>query len=116
MIKQQIYDDEITRIEIEGKFGNCKRKGTLGRIMAKLADTGEAVIGIGLIMVNLDKALREVLCWLYFWLVKAGRNIFVSLTGRAESGWSAKSSNAPPFSLLIRGYVGPREIGGAAAI
>jgi len=69
-IKQQIYDDEIVRIEIEGKFGNCKRKGTLARIMAKLVNTSEAVIGIGLIMLNLDKALREVLCWLCFWLHK----------------------------------------------
>ena len=38
------YQDEIDRIAVEGKFGNCKRKGTLGRVMAKLDDTSESVI------------------------------------------------------------------------
>tara|TARA_B110000008_G_C16939616_1_gene551913 strand:- start:778 stop:1005 length:228 start_codon:yes stop_codon:yes gene_type:complete len=46
---------------VEGKFGNCKRKGTLGRIMAKLADTSESVIHVGIIVLNLDKWLAELL-------------------------------------------------------
>lgn len=96
-IKQQIYDDEIVRIEIEGKFGNCKRKGTLARIMAKLVDTSEAVIGIGLIMLNLDKALREVVCWLCFWL----SNLQIKAYGvvRMTSETSKSSKGVPIFIL-----------------
>lgn len=52
--------DEIDRIPVEGKFGNAKRKGTLNRIMAKLAHTSVSVINIGLIVLNLDTWLREV--------------------------------------------------------
>jgi transposase, IS5 family len=62
--RKQNYQDELDRIPIEGKFGNAKRKGTLARIMAKLPHTSVSVIHIGLIILNLDKRLREVLCWL----------------------------------------------------
>lgn len=49
--------DEIDRIPVEGKFGNSKRKGTLERVMAKLANTSESVIHIAMIALNLDKRL-----------------------------------------------------------
>ena len=55
----------MARIPIEGKFGNCKRKGTLARIMAKLAHTSESVINIAFIALNLDTALRGLLFRLY---------------------------------------------------
>ena len=63
--KKQQFQDERDRIPVEGKFGNCKRKGTLGRIMAKLAHTSESVIHVGIVMLNLEKRLRIVLLWLY---------------------------------------------------
>lgn len=73
--RERIRRDELDRIPIEGKFGNTKRKGTLARVMAKLPHTSLSVINIGLIMLNLDKYLREVLFWLLklcergrFWL------------------------------------------------
>lgn len=53
--------DELDRIPVEGKFGNCKRKGTLDRIMAKLTHTSESVIHVGIIVLNLDKWLAELL-------------------------------------------------------
>jgi hypothetical protein len=59
--KIQQSQDERDRIAVEGKFGNCKRKGTLGRIMAKLAHTSESVILVGIITLNLEKRLRAVL-------------------------------------------------------
>lgn len=62
--KRQEIQDQHERIPVEGKFGNAKRKGTLGRIMAKLAHTGESVIHIGIIVLNLDKWLRELIFWL----------------------------------------------------
>jgi len=60
--KKQMQQDERDRIPVEGKFGNAKRKGSLGRVMAKLATTAESVIHVGIIVLNLDKRLREVLC------------------------------------------------------
>lgn len=63
--KIQQRQDECDRIPVEGKFGNCKRKGSLGRIMAKLAHTSESVIHVGIIVLNLEKRLRAVLFWLY---------------------------------------------------
>ncbi|NER40193.1 MAG: transposase, partial [Oscillatoria sp. SIO1A7] len=53
--------DELDRIPVEGKFGNAKRKGTLGRIMAKLAPTSESVIHVGIIVLNLNKWLTDLL-------------------------------------------------------
>ncbi len=58
------YCKERDRIPVEGKFGNVKRKGSLGRIMAKLSYTAESVIHVGRIVLNLDKYLRDVLCCL----------------------------------------------------
>ena len=64
-VRQQIRQDELDRIPIEGKFGNAKRKGTLARVMAKLPQTSVSVINIGLIVLNLDKWLRVLLFWLH---------------------------------------------------
>lgn len=71
--------DELDRIPVEGKFGNSKRKGTLGRIMAKLAHTSESVIHIGIIMLNLEKYLRVVLLWLHLRAIRAHRIIMATL-------------------------------------
>lgn len=65
--KKQQRKDETDRIPIEGKFGNLKRKGTLQRIMAKLSDTAVTVIGVGILVMNLDQLLRQ-LCALIAWL------------------------------------------------
>lgn len=59
--KKQILDDERDRIPVEGKFGNAKRKGTLDRIMAKLSNTAQSVIHVGVVVLNLDTWLRAVL-------------------------------------------------------
>ena len=48
------YQDEIDRIAIEGKFGLCKRRYSLGRIMTKLDCTSKTA------MVGIDN--REILC------------------------------------------------------
>jgi len=59
--KRQQRQDEIDRIPVEGKFGNGKRKGTLNRIMAKLAHTSESVIHVAVLVLNLEKRLRVLL-------------------------------------------------------
>ena len=54
-------------VGIEGKFGNAKRKGTLQRIMAKLAVTSRTVVTIGLIVLNLDAMLRILRALIQAW-------------------------------------------------
>lgn len=75
--RKQRRQDEKDRIPVEGKFGNLKRKGTLERIMAKLAHTSESVIHVGLIVLNLDQWLRAVL----FWLGTTGPDSLLGLLG-----------------------------------
>ena len=74
--RQLEYQDEIDRIAVEGKFGNCKRKGTLGRIMAKLDDTSESVIHVAIVVLNLNKWLAELLLRLF--MVWKGLGCFLS--------------------------------------
>jgi transposase, IS5 family len=62
--KNQHRQDEIDRIAIEGKFGQGKRRFSLARIMAKLAETSEAVIMISIMVMNLEKILSGSLCFL----------------------------------------------------
>lgn len=59
--KKIARQDEIKRIEIEGKFGVAKRKFGLSRIMAKLAETSETAISITFIVMNLEHILRKLL-------------------------------------------------------
>jgi hypothetical protein len=66
--KHQAYDDAITRIAIEGKFGQGKRRFGLGRLMAKLALTSETMIQISFLVMNLEHLLsRGVFSWLSSW-------------------------------------------------
>jgi len=59
--KKQAYQDSRERNEVEGKFGTGKRKFTMDCIMAKLRETGESVIILNLLVLNLEKRLRLLL-------------------------------------------------------
>lgn len=59
--RRQERQDERGRIPIEGKFGQAKRRFTLARVMAKLAETSEAVILVSFIVMNLERILSEIL-------------------------------------------------------
>jgi len=65
-LKRQQHQDEIDRIAIEGKFGQGKRRFTLARIMARLADTATTVIMVAFIVMNLEKILAGLLLCLFF--------------------------------------------------
>lgn len=66
---RQQYQDEVDRIPIEGKFGQAKRRFSLGRIMAKLARTSEAVIAIIFIVMNLEKGAQTA-CFVSFCILQ----------------------------------------------
>lgn len=57
--------DEIDRIEVEGKFGVGKRRYGLSRIMARLRTTSEHMIALVFLVMNLEKALRGLLLYLF---------------------------------------------------
>lgn len=52
--------DASERNAIEGKFGEGKRKYGLGRIRARLATTSETVIALQLLVMNLERRLRDL--------------------------------------------------------
>jgi hypothetical protein len=64
--RQQIRQDELDRIPVEGKFGQGKRRFGLGRIMAKLAGTGATVIALNILVMNLEKLLKTAVSSLLF--------------------------------------------------
>lgn len=51
--------------EIEGKFGEGKRKYGLGCIRAHLAKTSESVITLQLLVMNLERRLRVLFCLIF---------------------------------------------------
>ena len=65
--KDNVYDKKIEYIdlcdrnEVEGKFGEGKRKYGLNRILTKLKETSECVINIAFIVSNLNKRLRSLI-------------------------------------------------------
>ncbi|MEG4274719.1 MULTISPECIES: IS5 family transposase [unclassified Microcoleus] len=65
--KKQAQSDERIRNSIEGKFGEAKRRFSLGRVMAKLGNTSETSIAITFLVMNLSALLRQAF-WLFFCL------------------------------------------------
>jgi transposase, IS5 family len=59
--KKQAAEDEKIRNQIEGKFGNAKRKYSLNRVMTKLSHTSETSIAITFLVMNLSTLLRQVM-------------------------------------------------------
>ena len=64
-------EDESIRNEIEGKFGQGKRRFGLGRVMTKLSQTSETSIGLTFFVMNLVKLLRQ---FYYLFLCQNLRN------------------------------------------
>lgn len=60
--KKQAQEDERIRNEIEGKFGQAKRRFSLSRVMAKLPNTSETSIAMTFLVMNLVKLLRQFYC------------------------------------------------------
>jgi hypothetical protein len=92
--------DERDRIPVEGKFGNCKRKGTLGRVMAKLAHTSESVIHVGIIMLNLEKYLRAVLLWLHCVAIRTYRSTISALASACERFFVPENTSPSQIARL----------------
>ncbi len=59
--RRRVRADELDRIEIEGRFGQSKRRYSLNRVMTKLRNTSECVISRVFLVMNLEKALAALL-------------------------------------------------------
>ncbi len=59
---KQARVDERIRNSIEGKFGQGKRRFSLNRVMAKLANTALTAIAITFLVINLSAMLRQLFC------------------------------------------------------
>jgi hypothetical protein len=59
--KKQAIDDERIRNSIEGKFGQGKRRFSLGRVMAKLPHTSLTSIALTFLVMNLSTLLSRLL-------------------------------------------------------
>ncbi|OLP18746.1 hypothetical protein BST81_08870 [Leptolyngbya sp. 'hensonii'] len=64
-VRQQAQADARIRNQIEGKFGQSKRRFTLARVMAKLASTAETTIAITCLVMNLERLLQALLFVLF---------------------------------------------------
>lgn len=60
-MERQERRDIGERNAVEGKFGEAKRFYGLSRIMARLRETGETVVAMQLLVMNLEKRLRILL-------------------------------------------------------
>lgn len=60
--KKQARDDERIRNCIEGKFGQGKRRFSLGRVMAKLPHTSLTSIALTFLVMNLSTLLLRLFC------------------------------------------------------
>lgn len=102
--RRQQRQDERDRNAMEGKFGQGKRRFTLDRIMAKLAETSEAVIMVSFIVMNLETILSRILLFVLRSLVC----LWQRLTGlrRNSHGWKPRT---PRFGTqIVSGVVGAK--------
>ena len=63
--KKQVKADAGYRNRIEGKFGQGKRRFSLGRVKTKLAQTSVTAISITCLLMNLEQLLRQLFCLLF---------------------------------------------------
>jgi transposase, IS5 family len=78
--KKQARDDERIRNCIEGKFGQGKRRFTLGRVMAKLPHTSLTSIAITFLVMNLSTLLLRLFCGFFcrFFTITSFFTYFIS--------------------------------------
>lgn len=69
---KQAQADTRVRNQIEGKFGQGKRRFSLARVMAKLAPTAETSIAITFLVMNLERRLLPFI-FLFLAILSSGR-------------------------------------------
>jgi transposase, IS5 family len=85
--RKQAQADACVRHQIEGKFGQGKRRFSLARVMAKLAPTAETSIAITFLVMNLERRLSPFI---------------LRCLRRLSSGWTTlcRKRHRPQYSIL----------------
>jgi hypothetical protein len=68
-IRKQTLEDAKVRNQIEGKFGQAKRRFSLNRVMTKLANTSETAIAITFLVMNLEALLKQLTFLFFSWFM-----------------------------------------------
>jgi hypothetical protein len=68
-IRKQMLEDAKVRNQIEGKFGQAKRRFSLNRVMTKLASTSETAIAITFLVINLEALLKQLAFFGFSWFM-----------------------------------------------
>jgi hypothetical protein len=77
-IRKQTLEDAKVRNQIEGKFGQAKRRFSLNRVMTKLANTSETAIAITFLVMNLEALLKQLAFLFFSWFLLDRQRLFLS--------------------------------------
>ena len=99
--KQLVRQDEVDRVDIEGRFGHTKRRYGLDRVMAKLTDTSECVVALVFLVMNLEKILRD----LFLHFIYLVCNLKYSCSSLfAIGGWSSENKRVSKIWSTSRNF------------
>ena len=77
-IRKQTLEDAKVRNQIEGKFGQAKRRFSLNRVMTKLANTSETAIAITFLVMNLEALLKQLAFLFFSWFMLDRQCLFLT--------------------------------------
>jgi transposase, IS5 family len=110
--KRLARQDERDRNIVEGKFGQAKRRFSLGRVMTKLAETSACAIAVTLLVVNLGKWLHThffaLFCLIIFTLRSAQNVVSRVSKSKNYSGFVSPFLSASVFQPMVQ--YGSRKI------
>lgn len=98
-IRKQTLEDAKVRNQIEGKFGQAKRRFSLNRVMTKLADTSETAIAITFLVMNLEALLKQLAFLFFSWLILDRQRLFLPF-GKVGFIFSAIYCQSWQFPIL----------------
>jgi IS5 family transposase len=103
--RRQIRADEGIRNAVEGKFGQAKRRYSLSRVMARLAESSQTVVSIVFLVMNLEHLL-SVSFLRYFWLLNHLQEASIRLLDRLKrqyqhEGDMALMPTAVAYSMAV---------------
>ena len=98
-IRKQTLADAKVRNQIEGKFGQAKRRFSLNRVMTKLANTSETAIAITFLVMNLEALLKQLAFLFFAWFMLC-RQYLILQFGKIVLSFSEISCQFRRFPVL----------------
>jgi IS5 family transposase len=99
VIRKQTLADAKVRNQIEGKFGQAKRRFSLNRVMTKLANTSETAIAITFLVMNLEALLKQLTFLFFAWFMLCRQYLFLQF-GKVVLSFSEISYQFRRFPVL----------------